>query len=230
MVLRSTPFRAWADPAHSGLHAPRVGHPHPSLPHPLPGNHAVGLSQHLVARSDLRFTPSGGGTREHPRASEHRAVQAPVHLGGPCPAPLLLPPDMGIEAGAAVHSLLRLGAGLAPPIAINRVSGRSALEQVLEQGRQRLADGIWVVVFPEGTRVAPREAAPLSPQRRSAGGGNGAGSSPRRPQRRGLLAAPRIPQASRHHPPRHWEADREHGPECGRDQRPCGGVDRVHRA
>ena len=49
------------------------------------------------------------------------------------------------------------GWGLATlrPIAINRASGRSALEQVLEQGRQRLADGIWVVVFPEGTRVAP---------------------------------------------------------------------------
>ena len=26
---------------------------------------------------------------------------------------------------------------------------------MLEQGRQRLADGIWVVVFPEGTRVVP---------------------------------------------------------------------------
>ena len=49
------------------------------------------------------------------------------------------------------------GWGLATlrPIAINRASGRSALEQVLEQGRQRLADGIWVVVFPEGTRVVP---------------------------------------------------------------------------
>ncbi len=49
------------------------------------------------------------------------------------------------------------GWGLATlrPIAINRASGRSALEQVVEQGRRRLAEGIWVVVFPEGTRVAP---------------------------------------------------------------------------
>ena len=49
------------------------------------------------------------------------------------------------------------GWGLASlrPIAINRASGRSALEQVLEQGRRRLSEGIWVVVFPEGTRVAP---------------------------------------------------------------------------
>lgn len=49
-----------------------------------------------------------------------------------------------------------LGWGLAAlrPIAIDRRAGRDALSQVLEQGRQRLASGCWVVVFPEGTRVA----------------------------------------------------------------------------
>ncbi|MHB8742918.1 MAG: lysophospholipid acyltransferase family protein [Sulfuricaulis sp.] len=41
------------------------------------------------------------------------------------------------------------------PIAIDRGAGRQAIEQVLEQGRERLQSGIWVVVFPEGTRVAP---------------------------------------------------------------------------
>lgn len=41
------------------------------------------------------------------------------------------------------------------PIAIDRSAGRTALSQVVEQGRQRLADGIWVMVFPEGTRVPP---------------------------------------------------------------------------
>jgi len=43
------------------------------------------------------------------------------------------------------------------PIAINRSSGRNAVEQVLEQGRARLEEGLWVMVFPEGTRVAPGE-------------------------------------------------------------------------
>jgi len=49
------------------------------------------------------------------------------------------------------------GWGLATlrPIAINRSSGRAALDQILAQGRARLADGCWVVIFPEGTRVAP---------------------------------------------------------------------------
>jgi len=41
------------------------------------------------------------------------------------------------------------------PIAIDRGSGRKAIEQVVAQGRDRLRSGIWVVVFPEGTRVAP---------------------------------------------------------------------------
>lgn len=39
------------------------------------------------------------------------------------------------------------------PIAINRKAGRAAVEQVISQGRQRLDDGLWVVIFPEGTRV-----------------------------------------------------------------------------
>ena len=38
-------------------------------------------------------------------------------------------------------------------IAIDRAAGKDALEQVVEQGRQRLQDGYSVVVFPEGTRV-----------------------------------------------------------------------------
>lgn len=42
---------------------------------------------------------------------------------------------------------------LMKPIAIDRRGGRAAVEQVISQGRQRLDDGLWVVVFPEGTRV-----------------------------------------------------------------------------
>lgn len=43
------------------------------------------------------------------------------------------------------------------PIAIDRRSGKKAVQQVIEQGTQRLRDGFWVMVFPEGTRVAPGE-------------------------------------------------------------------------
>lgn len=43
------------------------------------------------------------------------------------------------------------------PIAIDRSAGREALKQIVAQGRDRLAQGFWVLVFPEGTRVAAGE-------------------------------------------------------------------------
>jgi len=41
------------------------------------------------------------------------------------------------------------------PIAINRGAGHSAVNQVVRQGRERLAAGMGVIVYPEGTRMAP---------------------------------------------------------------------------
>jgi 1-acyl-sn-glycerol-3-phosphate acyltransferase len=39
------------------------------------------------------------------------------------------------------------------PIAIDRRGGGFAVQQVVEQGCRRLADGLWVMIFPEGTRM-----------------------------------------------------------------------------
>lgn len=44
---------------------------------------------------------------------------------------------------------------LLKPIAINRSKARSSLQQLNRIGGQRLREGLWVLVFPEGTRVAP---------------------------------------------------------------------------
>jgi 1-acyl-sn-glycerol-3-phosphate acyltransferase len=49
------------------------------------------------------------------------------------------------------------GLAMLTPIAIDRSSGARALRQMLEQGRDRLAQGFCIVIFPEGTRVAPGE-------------------------------------------------------------------------
>lgn len=38
-------------------------------------------------------------------------------------------------------------------IAIDRSKGRDAMTQVIATGKQRLADGQWVIMFPEGTRT-----------------------------------------------------------------------------
>ncbi len=49
------------------------------------------------------------------------------------------------------------GLKLLRPIAIDRGAGRRAVNQVIEQGKERLAEGLWVIMFPEGTRVARGE-------------------------------------------------------------------------
>ncbi|MFZ2267445.1 MAG: lysophospholipid acyltransferase family protein [Azonexus sp.] len=50
-----------------------------------------------------------------------------------------------------------LGWGLAAMkmISIDRAAGKDALDQVVTQGRERLQQGFYVILFPEGTRVAP---------------------------------------------------------------------------
>jgi 1-acyl-sn-glycerol-3-phosphate acyltransferase len=40
-------------------------------------------------------------------------------------------------------------------LAIDRRSGSTAREQIVQQGAQRLKEGLWVTIFPEGTRIAP---------------------------------------------------------------------------
>lgn len=52
-----------------------------------------------------------------------------------------------------------IGWGLAAmrSISIDRKAGRDALAQVVEQGCDRLKNGFTIIIFPEGTRVAPGE-------------------------------------------------------------------------
>jgi len=69
---------------------------------------------------------------------------------------IILPPQVWVLK----HELLWVpffgwGLALLQPIAIDRGAGRRAVQQIIDQGRQRLQTGRWVVVFPEGTRVAP---------------------------------------------------------------------------
>jgi 1-acyl-sn-glycerol-3-phosphate acyltransferase len=49
------------------------------------------------------------------------------------------------------------GLAMTSPIAINRASGREALKQLVSKGQARLAQGLWVVIFPEGTRMRPHQ-------------------------------------------------------------------------
>jgi len=52
------------------------------------------------------------------------------------------------------------GLAMLSPIAIDRAAGARALRQLADQGRARLAQGLCIVMFPEGTRMAPRTRGP----------------------------------------------------------------------
>ncbi len=49
------------------------------------------------------------------------------------------------------------GLAMLDPVAIDRSAKTKALQQVVEQGKERLDTGRCVVIFPEGTRIAPGE-------------------------------------------------------------------------
>ncbi|MHB1678285.1 MAG: lysophospholipid acyltransferase family protein [Sulfuriferula sp.] len=72
--------------------------------------------------------------------------------------PILLPP-MAIVLKRELLRIPFFGWGMAmlSPIAIDRGDGRAALRQIADQGRQRLAAGLGVLIFPEGTRIAAGE-------------------------------------------------------------------------
>lgn len=57
------------------------------------------------------------------------------------------------------------GWGLAAsrPIAIDRKAAMKALDQLIRQGRERLAEGRYVIIFPEGTRMPPGELGKFNP-------------------------------------------------------------------
>jgi len=52
---------------------------------------------------------------------------------------------------------------ISQPIAIDRRGGRKALDSVVDQGLDRLGNGRFVIVFPEGTRMAPGERGRYNP-------------------------------------------------------------------
>ena len=62
------------------------------------------------------------------------------------------------QAWVLKQELLRVpvfgwGLKVLEPIAIDRNAGRKAVDQVVKEGKDRLAKGRWIVVFPEGTRI-----------------------------------------------------------------------------
>lgn len=107
--------------------------------------HVLGLRYQVIGRENIPSTPSVV-------LSKHQSAWETVALQSIFPPlvfvlkrSLLMIPFLG-WAFAAVKM-----------ISIDRKAGKDALRQVADQGRERLKAGYWVVIFPEGTRIAPGE-------------------------------------------------------------------------
>jgi 1-acyl-sn-glycerol-3-phosphate acyltransferase len=76
---------------------------------------------------------------------------------------VLLPPQTWVLKKQLLYiPFFGWGLALLEPIAIDRTQKNSALKQLIEQGRKRLKQGRWVVIFPEGSRVPVGEKAKFS--------------------------------------------------------------------
>ena len=107
--------------------------------------HVLGLRYQVLGRENIPSIPSVV-------LSKHQSAWETIGLQAIFPPlvfvlkrSLLLIPFLG-WAFAAVKM-----------ISIDRSAGKNALKQVEKQGRDRLKAGYWVVIFPEGTRIAPGE-------------------------------------------------------------------------
>ncbi|NEX17263.1 MAG: 1-acyl-sn-glycerol-3-phosphate acyltransferase [Halochromatium sp.] len=110
----------------------------------------------------LRYRVSGDEHLQQGRAqiilSNHQSTWETIALGALLPAP---------QTWVMKRELLRIpffgwALRLFDPIAIERSANRKALRQLLSVGAKRLALGHRVVIFPEGTRVAPGTQRPFS--------------------------------------------------------------------
>ncbi|MDR4517345.1 MAG: 1-acyl-sn-glycerol-3-phosphate acyltransferase [Nitrosomonas sp.] len=106
-------------------------------------HHICGLRYRILGAENIPKTPSIVLSK-HQSAWETLAFQK------------IFPPQVWVLK----KELLRIpffgwGLAMTSPIAIDRSAGRSALDQVVDQGQDRLKNGFWVVIFPEGTRIPP---------------------------------------------------------------------------
>ena len=96
--------------------------------------------------------------REHLPAGNHIAYIKHSSSWETVAQTLLVPPQVWVlKRELTWIPFVGWGIRLLHAIAIDRGSGSVAVRSVLEQGKARLAEGAWIVVFPEGTRVAAGE-------------------------------------------------------------------------
>jgi 1-acyl-sn-glycerol-3-phosphate acyltransferase len=103
----------------------------------------------------LTFTVEG---RERIPAGNHIVMSNHTSAWETIAQFLIFPPQVWVLKRELLWiPLIGWGLKLLRPISINRGAGHRAVNQVIEQGKARLADGLWIIIFPEGTRVVAGE-------------------------------------------------------------------------
>jgi 1-acyl-sn-glycerol-3-phosphate acyltransferase len=103
----------------------------------------------------LTFTVEG---RERIPAGNHIVMSNHTSAWETIAQFLIFPPQVWVLKRELLWiPLIGWGLKLLRPISINRGAGHRAVNQVVDQGKARLADGLWIIIFPEGTRVVAGE-------------------------------------------------------------------------
>lgn len=103
----------------------------------------LGIDYRVVGRENIPATPSVI-LAKHQSAWETVGLQA------------IFPPQVFVlKKSLLLIPFLGWAFAAVKMISIDRSAGSGALRQVVSQGRERLKAGYWVVIFPEGTRIAP---------------------------------------------------------------------------
>lgn len=107
----------------------------------------------LKVTCNLRYEVSG---REHIPATpsiilaKHQSAWETIALQ------TILPPQVWVlKRELLMIPFFGWGLWAVGSIPIDRSSGREALKKLVSHGKDRLKRGLWVVIFPEGTRTAP---------------------------------------------------------------------------
>jgi 1-acyl-sn-glycerol-3-phosphate acyltransferase len=101
--------------------------------------------------------PHGGG-REHLPAGQHVALMKHSSAWETFAQAVILPPQAWVlKRELTWIPFVGWGLRMLRCISIDRGAGGVAVRQMIEQGLKRLAEGLWIVVFPEGTRMPPGE-------------------------------------------------------------------------